>query len=326
MRSAARTPLGRLAIVARNRRSRARRHGPHRARAWAPRQARSPTTSPTSAARPARRTRSSRRSSIGAINTQGGQVLVGPGWTNGVKTAVQYVNKYLGGVQGPPARRQLLLHHLRGGRRNEVRPAVRERQADQGRRVRRGRRRQPVVLRGARQQEADRRRRRAAPGRRAAEERLRALRDERLRARPVGHARQGRPPREDGGGRLHRRSPGSTTARRSRRRASSRPGSRRRWSASPPTATDLTGPLTAAGAQNADMIVPQSQRGRLRQRRQGARAAREEQHAGRLEPALPRSGRSRRVSAATWRSGSTASPRRSASTRPTRRCRRSSRA
>jgi len=39
---------------------------------------------------------------IGAINTQGGQVLVGPGWTNGVKTAVQYVNKYLGGVQGHP--------------------------------------------------------------------------------------------------------------------------------------------------------------------------------------------------------------------------------
>ncbi len=39
---------------------------------------------------------------VGAINTQGGQVLVGPGWTNGVKTAIQYVNKYLGGVQGHP--------------------------------------------------------------------------------------------------------------------------------------------------------------------------------------------------------------------------------
>ncbi len=39
---------------------------------------------------------------IGAINTQGGQVLVGPGWTNGVKTAIQYVNKYLGGVGGHP--------------------------------------------------------------------------------------------------------------------------------------------------------------------------------------------------------------------------------
>ena len=39
---------------------------------------------------------------IGAINTQGGQVLVGPGWTQGVQTAVQYVNRYLGGVQGHP--------------------------------------------------------------------------------------------------------------------------------------------------------------------------------------------------------------------------------
>ena len=39
---------------------------------------------------------------VGAINTQGGQVLVGPGWTNGIKTAVQYVNRYLGGVQGHP--------------------------------------------------------------------------------------------------------------------------------------------------------------------------------------------------------------------------------
>ena len=39
---------------------------------------------------------------VGAINTQGGQVLVGPGWTNGIKTAIQYVNRYLGGVQGHP--------------------------------------------------------------------------------------------------------------------------------------------------------------------------------------------------------------------------------
>jgi branched-chain amino acid transport system substrate-binding protein len=39
---------------------------------------------------------------IGAINTQGGQVLIGPGWTNGIRTAVQYVNRYLGGVQGHP--------------------------------------------------------------------------------------------------------------------------------------------------------------------------------------------------------------------------------
>ncbi len=39
---------------------------------------------------------------IGAVNTQGGQVLVGPGWTKGVQTAVDYVNRYLGGIQGHP--------------------------------------------------------------------------------------------------------------------------------------------------------------------------------------------------------------------------------
>ena len=39
---------------------------------------------------------------IGAINTQGGQVLVGPNWTKGVELAVKYINTYLGGVQGHP--------------------------------------------------------------------------------------------------------------------------------------------------------------------------------------------------------------------------------
>ena len=39
---------------------------------------------------------------IGAINTQGGQVLVGPNWTKGAELAVKYVNTYLGGVQGHP--------------------------------------------------------------------------------------------------------------------------------------------------------------------------------------------------------------------------------
>src|SRR4029077_18948763 len=28
--------------------------------------------------------------------------LVGPGWTKGAQTAVEYVNKYLGGIQGHP--------------------------------------------------------------------------------------------------------------------------------------------------------------------------------------------------------------------------------
>ena len=39
---------------------------------------------------------------IGAINTQGGQVLVGPNWTKGAELATKYVNKYLGGIQGHP--------------------------------------------------------------------------------------------------------------------------------------------------------------------------------------------------------------------------------
>ena len=40
---------------------------------------------------------------IGAVNTQGGQVLIGPNWTKGAELAVKYVNTYLGGVQGHPS-------------------------------------------------------------------------------------------------------------------------------------------------------------------------------------------------------------------------------
>jgi branched-chain amino acid transport system substrate-binding protein len=39
---------------------------------------------------------------IGALNTQGGQVLIGPNWTKGAELAVKYVNTHLGGVQGHP--------------------------------------------------------------------------------------------------------------------------------------------------------------------------------------------------------------------------------
>jgi branched-chain amino acid transport system substrate-binding protein len=39
---------------------------------------------------------------IGALNTQGGQVLVGPNWTKGAELAVKYINTYLGGVKGHP--------------------------------------------------------------------------------------------------------------------------------------------------------------------------------------------------------------------------------
>ena len=53
-----------------------------------------------SAARPARQIPKLSPIVIGAINTQGGQVLVGPNWTKGAELAVKYVNTYLGGVQG----------------------------------------------------------------------------------------------------------------------------------------------------------------------------------------------------------------------------------
>jgi branched-chain amino acid transport system substrate-binding protein len=39
---------------------------------------------------------------IGAINTQGGQVLVGPNWTKGAELAVKYIDTYLGGIHGHP--------------------------------------------------------------------------------------------------------------------------------------------------------------------------------------------------------------------------------
>jgi branched-chain amino acid transport system substrate-binding protein len=39
---------------------------------------------------------------IGAVNTQGGQVLVGPNWTKGAELATKYVNSKLGGIQGHP--------------------------------------------------------------------------------------------------------------------------------------------------------------------------------------------------------------------------------
>ncbi len=39
---------------------------------------------------------------IGALNTQGGQVLVGPNWTKGAELATKFVNTYLGGIHGHP--------------------------------------------------------------------------------------------------------------------------------------------------------------------------------------------------------------------------------
>ena len=39
---------------------------------------------------------------IGVINTQGGQVLIGPNWTKGAELATKWVNTRLGGIQGHP--------------------------------------------------------------------------------------------------------------------------------------------------------------------------------------------------------------------------------
>ena len=39
---------------------------------------------------------------LGAINTQGGQVLVGPNWTKGAELAVKWINTHLGGIKGHP--------------------------------------------------------------------------------------------------------------------------------------------------------------------------------------------------------------------------------
>ncbi len=41
---------------------------------------------------------------IGVINTQGGQVLIGPNWTKGAEFAAKYINTSLGGVQGHPVK------------------------------------------------------------------------------------------------------------------------------------------------------------------------------------------------------------------------------
>jgi hypothetical protein len=169
---------------------------------------------------------------IGAINTQGGQVLVGPGWTNGIRTAVQYVNRYLGGVQGHPL---VVSYCFTTSAEEEARSAARSSPTTSGSRS------SSSVPSAVGNQSFY-----AALGNNkptvggvellpvdaAAEERLRPLRDERLGARAVGHVRQERPASEDGCGRLHADPGNRLRARRSRRPASSRRGSRRRWSAS----------------------------------------------------------------------------------------------
>ena len=138
------------AIVARGRRGHARRHGAPRARDAAAQ--RGPVTNYRVyvGGKPVRRTRSCRRSSSARSTRRAARSSIGPGWTNGIKTAVQYVNRYLGGVQGHPLVVSYCFTTSAEEEGTKCGQKFANDQADQGRRVRRGRRRQPVVLRRAR--------------------------------------------------------------------------------------------------------------------------------------------------------------------------------
>ena len=101
MRSAAGTRFGGSAIVLGVVARRARRHRAHRARHGLGRRARSRTTTSTSAVR-ARPTRSCRRSSSARSTRRAARSSSARAGRTGIRTAVQYVNRYLGGVQGHP--------------------------------------------------------------------------------------------------------------------------------------------------------------------------------------------------------------------------------
>ena len=215
------------------------------------------TTTPTSAARGKANPKLS-PVVIGAINTQGGQVLVGPGWTKGVRTAVQYVNRYLGGVQGHP----LVVSYC-------FTTSAEEEGTKCGQKFANDKRIKVVefgaVAVGNQSFYAALGNNKPTvggvellPGRRGAQERLRAVRDERLGPRAVGHVRQGRPARRRPPRSSTCRFRESTTARQVEKDSLESAGIKTTLVGFDPNATDLTGPLTAAGAQNADMIVPQT--------------------------------------------------------------------
>jgi len=197
---------------------------------------------------------------IGAINTQGGQVLIGPGWTNGIKTAVQYVNRYLGGVQGHP----LVVSYCFTTSAEEEGTKCGQRFANN--------KRIKVVQFGA-----------VAVGNQSFYAALGA-------GMPVVGGVMLLPP--DGQRRnnfalfgtndsvlgpwgtlgkdvLHAKTasvvyvqiPGIDHGAQVEKQSLESAGIKTTLVGFPPTATDLTGPLTAAGAQNADMIVPQSNAG-----------------------------------------------------------------
>ena len=195
---------------------------------------------------------------VGAINTQGGQVLVGPGWTNGIRTAVQYVNSYLGGVQGHP----LVVSYCFTTSAEEEGTKCGQKFAND--------KRIKVVEFGAvavgnqsfyaalGNNEAHGRRRRAAAGRRGQRKNGFALFGTNdsvlgpwgtfgknvLKAKTAAVVYM-QVPGIDYGAQVEKASLESA-------------GIKTTMVGFAANATDLTGPLTAAGAQNADMIVPQT--------------------------------------------------------------------
>ena len=195
---------------------------------------------------------------IGAINTQGGQVLVGPNWTKGAELATKYVNTYLGGIQGHP----LVLSECFTTSAEEDGTKCGQKFAND--------KRISVVMFGA-----------VAVGNQSFyaalggkkpivsgvallpvdatqknEFALFGTNDSVLG--PWGTFAKDQPPREDRRSRLPAGSRASTWEPRSRRRASRTQGITTKLVGFDPNATDLTGPLTAAGAQTADIVVPQS--------------------------------------------------------------------
>ena len=148
-----------------------------------------------------------------------------------------------------------LLHLDVRGAGPDLRPEDGQQQGRQGRRRRRGRHRRAVAGRHDRRREADGLRRRDRRGRLEEQERLRASSATASGSRgrsPRTRATCSRPRRPRSSGRS---CPASTRA---RRRSSMAPRSwawRSSASAWNPNATDLVGPLTAAGAQTADVII-----------------------------------------------------------------------
>ena len=249
---------------------------------------------------------------IGAINTQGGQVLVGPGWTNGVKTAVQYVNKYLGGVRGHPLKVGYCFT-----------TSAEEEGTKCGQRFANDKRIQVVqfgaVAVGNQSFYAALGKTKPAVGgvmllpvdaQRKNNFALFGTNDSVLGpwgtlGKDVLHAKTAAV--------VYPQIPGIDYGAKVEKASLESAGIKMTLVGFDPNATDLTGPLTAAGAQNADMIVPQSNAaGCVNIAKALDNSGRARRPSSRTRSASTRL--SRRVSAATYRSGSTASPRRSAST------------